>query len=336
MTSPPPLLDVRSPGEYTKGHWPGALSLPLFDNAERAEVGTLYKRDSPDAAFLQGLELVGKKMRWYVEEARRLAPNQEVAIHCWRGGQRSQSMGWLLGKTFSDVQVIEGGYKALRKAGREALKQFSRPVLVLSGPTGSGKTKILQALKELGETVVDLEGIASHKGSAFGALGEDQQPTVEHFENLLFHHFLQLNPLDTKPVWLEDESQSIGRVYLPAELWQHIASAPLVVLDLPLEWRIDNLVEDYANYPVEELKEAFGRIRKRLGGQHLQAALAALDQQDYAAAASIALRYYDKAYALSQQKHQRQVALRLRPDTNDPHKIAVQLWEWCQTYHALV
>ncbi len=309
--------------------------MPLFDNAERAEVGTLYKQKSPDAAFLRGLELVGPKMRWYVEEARRLAPNQEVAVHCWRGGQRSQSMAWLLDKTFSDVQVIAGGYKALRNAGRLALKQFSRPILVLSGATGSGKTKILQALQALGETAVDLEGMASHKGSTFGALGQGNQPTVEHFENLLFYHFLQLSIPDSSPVWLEDESKSIGRVYVPAELWHHMANAPVVVLELPLEWRIDNLVQDYAKYPIEDLKTAFSRIRKRLGGQHLKAALTALDQHDYTTAAAIALRYYDKAYALSQQKHERVVALRLQPTTNDPNKIAQDLQTWCQECHTL-
>lgn len=335
LASPPPLLDVRSPGEYAAGHWPGARSLPLFDNDERAEVGTLYKQTSPDAAFLRGLELAGQKMRWYVEEARRLAPEGEVAVHCWRGGQRSQSMGWLLGKSFRDVQVINGGYKALRRAGRQYVQEFSHPFFILSGATGSSKTKILHALQELGETVVDLEDLANHKGSSFGALGEAHQPSVEQFENLLFDRFLQLNPKAPTRVWMEDESKSIGRVYIPNELWQHMTTAPLVVLDLPLEWRIANLVEDYAKFPIGDLREAFSRIQKRLGGQHLKAALAALDKEDYVSAAHIALRYYDKAYTLSQQKYKREVALRWQPQANDPRLIAQELHAWTQAYQAV-
>lgn len=332
---PPALLDVRSPGEFAKGHWPGALSLPLFDNAERAEVGTLYKQESPEVAFLRGLELAGQKLRWYVERAQELAAGKEVAVHCWRGGQRSQSMAWLLSKRFEHVQVISGGYKAIRRAGRDYLAEFSHPLIVLGGTTGSGKTKVLKALRESGETVVDLEQMAHHKGSAFGALGEPMQPTVEQFENDLFHTFLHLDIQTEKPIWLEDESKSIGRVYLPDELWHKMMKAPLIQLDLPEDWRLENLVTDYASYDIEALRASFGRIRKRLGGQNLNAALKALDKRDFTSAASIALRYYDKAYEMSLKKHQRQLVFKLRPTSNEPQLIAKELLEWW-IHHQLV
>ncbi|MEL7376201.1 MAG: rhodanese-like domain-containing protein, partial [Bacteroidota bacterium] len=162
------LLDVRSPGEYAQGHLSGAESLPLFDNPERAEVGTLYKQESPDAALLRGLEIAGSKMRHYVEQARQLADGKPVTVHCWRGGQRSQSMGWLLERAGMDVQILEGGYKDFRRWQRSWLSESTHTFIIIGGPTGAGKTRLLAALVERGESVIDLEGLARHRGSSFG------------------------------------------------------------------------------------------------------------------------------------------------------------------------
>lgn len=315
-----PLLDVRTPAEYEQGHIPGALNVPLFSDEERAEVGTLYKQVSPEAAFLRGLELAGPKMRHYVERALELVPDRRVAVHCWRGGQRSGSMAWLLERAGFEVFVLEGGYKAYRKYIRQALGSGCQQIWILGGPTGSGKTKILWEIAALEEYVLDLEGLARHKGSAFGALGERPQPTVEHFENLL-HAGYRLVP-DEARLWLENESQSIGRVYLPDPFWDRMARAPLLQIEMPLEWRIENLVEDYAQYPKSELAEAFERITKRLGGQHVNAALAALEADDYHEAARIALRYYDKAYARSTAKRGNGPIYRLQAPARDAKSIA--------------
>jgi tRNA 2-selenouridine synthase len=236
-------------------------------------------------------------------------------------------MAWLLSKVFEEVLVIEGGYKALRNTGRKNLADFEVPLFILGGPTGSGKTKILHELRALGGTILDLEAMAHHKGSSFGALGEAEQPTVEQFENDLFHQFHQQKS-GTQPIWLENESKSIGRVYLPNELWQKMLTAPLVQLDIPLDWRVENLVEDYANFKKEDLVLAFERIRKRLGGQHLNTALAALENDDFATAASIALRYYDKAYHSSLEKNGQQPNWILQPERNDPKAIAEALLGW--------
>ncbi|MCO6492504.1 MAG: tRNA 2-selenouridine(34) synthase MnmH [Phaeodactylibacter sp.] len=288
------LFDVRTPAEYGKGHIPGALSLPLFSNEERAEVGTTYKQADPYKAFLRGLEYVGPKMRAFVEEARKKAPSGKVAVHCWRGGQRSSSMGWLLNLAGMDVQVLSGGYKAYRNHLLEQFAACTPPLIIVGGPTGSGKTGIIHALEQLGEQVIDLEGLAHHKGSAFGALGEAPQPSVEQFENDLFEVFRALD--HGRRIWLENESRPIGRVYIPDPLWQQMVKAPLLSVDMPLEVRVERLVSMYAGFPPEDLKESFCRIRKRLGGQHFNAALDALDAGDFAAAARIALAYYDKAY----------------------------------------
>jgi len=180
-----PVIDVRSPGEFVRGHIPGAHSVPLFTDEERAVVGTLYKQQGRDAAVREGLRIVGPKLATIVDEARALAPDGRIGVHCWRGGERSGSVAWLLDKAgFTEVFTLKRGYKAFRQ---HVLEAFNMPhdLRVLGGYTGTGKTETLAHLRELGEQVIDLEGLAHHKGSSFGALGEEPQPTTEHFENLL-------------------------------------------------------------------------------------------------------------------------------------------------------
>ena len=289
-----PLLDVRTPAEFEKGHIPGAFNLPLFTNEERVEVGTIYKQISPEKALLRGLDFVGPKMRKLVEEAQKVAPDRKVAVHCWRGGQRSGSLAWLLGMAGFDVQIIKGGYKAYRKHIYAYFEKLDIPMIVIGGKTGSGKTEVLHALEEKGEQILDLEALANHKGSSFGALGEAPQPSVEHFENILFETLQSLDV--SRTTWVENESKSIGRVYLPKGIWSCMQKAPLIDLQVPLDHRINRLVGEYATFPVGILKEAFVRIKKRLGGQHLKAALDALEDNDFERATDIALKYYDKAY----------------------------------------
>ncbi len=317
------LLDVRSPGEYATGKLPGAHNLPLFTDAERARVGTLYKQTSPDAALLSGLEIAGGKMRWLVEEARRLAPNNKVVVHCWRGGQRSGSVAWLLERAGFDVRQLIGGYKSARHYIRTYLGEARHELRVLSGPTGSGKTPILLAMRELGANVIDLEGLANHKGSAFGALGEAPQPSSEEFENQLFAEFRRIPEGET--VWLEDESRLIGHVCLSDCFYDHLYAAPIYALEQPLEWRVEHLVENYARHPKEELEASFNRIRKKLGGQHLNEAVEALANDDFATAARIALVYYDKAYHHYGQRRQAQVLAKVVAASRSAEEVAKQL-----------
>lgn len=288
------LLDVRSPGEYAQGHIPGAISFPLFSDEERARVGTTYKQQSKDLAMELGLEIVGPKMAGFVREARRLAPEGRLAVHCWRGGQRSGSMAWLFRQAGFDVITLSGGYKYYRRHVLEKFLDIPLQLLVIGGRTGSGKTKILKELAQSGEQIIDLEGIAHHKGSAFGSIGEAAQPTVEQFENDLC---AALNALDLhRRVWIENESRSIGRVYIPDAFWKKMRDSTLLNILIPDEARIDNLLQDYVLTDKSELEDAFLRIDKKLGGQHLKTALEALGAGDYATAARIALHYYDKTY----------------------------------------
>jgi tRNA 2-selenouridine synthase len=288
-----PVVDVRSPGEFAQGHIPGAVNIPLFSNEERARVGTTYKQVSQDEALLLGLELVGPKMASFVRESKVLAPGKEILVHCWRGGMRSGSFGWLLETAGMKVSTLVGGYKAFRNEVLAGL-QISQKIIVLGGKTGSGKTEILHKLRELGEQVVDLEGLAHHKGSSYGAIGQLPQPSNEHFENELYAQWRRLDP--TRRVWIEDESRSVGRCLLPDAVWNQMRNAPLVIVDMDKRVRIERLVREYACFDLNLLYEATHRIQKRLGGQHHKAAIAALDQKDFATVADITLTYYDKAY----------------------------------------
>ena len=323
LAHPPVLLDVRSPGEFAAGHVAGAVSLPLFSNAERAEVGTLYKQQSPDAALLRGLEFAGARMRTLVEDARAAAPGGSVVVQCWRGGQRSASVAWLLGQAGMQVSQLRGGYKALRAYMRDWLGRDVHPLRVISGPTGSGKTAILHELRRRGEAVVDLEALAHHKGSSFGALGEPEQPTTEAFENRLFAALHAIS--GDRTIWVEDESRMIGTVCQPEEWYRRLVSAPALEIVQPEEWRVENLVRQYAGYPRDGLVGAFQRLRKRLGGQHLSAALEALERDDFAAAAQIALVYYDKTYAHCAARAADREVTQLRAESPDSAAIASQI-----------
>ncbi|MBL7952348.1 MAG: tRNA 2-selenouridine(34) synthase MnmH [Flavobacteriales bacterium] len=318
-----PIVDVRSPGEFVRGHIPGAHNLPLFSDEERAVVGTVYKQQGRDLAVLEGLRIVGPKMAWLVEGAQRIAPGGGIRVHCWRGGERSGSVGWLLDKAgFKEVITLRRGYKGFRAHVRTIL---SRPFAlhVLGGFTGSGKTGILKHLARLGEQVVDLEALANHKGSAFGALGEAPQPTTEHFENLLWSTLDGMDP--ARSIWVEDESMMIGRVSIPAMFFATMRSAKLYFAEVPLDERAKRLVHEYGRFPKEDLAEAIYRITKRIGPQNCKAALAALDEGDLEQVALITLRYYDKSYLHGASQRDPQRVIKFPAPSNDPEALARHL-----------
>jgi tRNA 2-selenouridine synthase len=228
-----PLIDVRSPGEFEKGHIPGAVNIPLFSNEERAHVGTVYVQHSKGKAIELGYKYVTPKLDWFIEESLKVANQSAVVIHCWRGGMRSHAFAeHLHANGFQQVYVLEGGYKAFRNY---LLKYLEQPVQlrILGGYTGSGKTRILKELAASGEQIIDLEGIAHHKGSAFGYMGELPQPTQEQFENNLFENVRKLN-LEL-PVWVEDESQKIGCINIPKGFFNQIAEQSVYFIDIPKE-----------------------------------------------------------------------------------------------------
>jgi tRNA 2-selenouridine synthase len=288
-----PVIDVRSPGEYAKGHIPDAINLPLFDDEERKRVGIIYKNSGREAATFEGLGFAKIKLQEYVKQARRIAPARKALLHCWRGGMRSESMAWLLSLAGFDIFLLEGGYKAYRKYIRESWNNpFS--LIVISGKTGSGKTEILQVIKQKGFQVLDLEHNAHHKGSAFGAIGENPQPTNEQFENILADQWLHFD--NQKPVFTEDESRFIGALNIPEALYLKMQSALTVHIELPKSLRIERLINEYASFPKEMLIQSILKIQRRLGGQHVKTAIDAIENKDFETAIDIVLHYYDKTY----------------------------------------
>lgn len=320
-----PLLDVRSPGEYNHAHIPNAISFPLFSDEERRAVGTAYKQKSREEAIKIGLDFFGVKMRKMVEEAAsivgshksavnvnnetpannyRLKTNESkiVLIHCWRGGMRSAGVAWLLDLYGFKVYTLIGGYKAFRQW---ALQQFDKKYTfkVLGGYTGSGKTIVLKTLSEKGQCVIDLEGLAGHKGSAFGNIGLPKQPSQEFFENKLALQLAVLcGSLSTNEaknpscIWAEDESQRIGDVNIPIQLWKHIRQHPVFFLDVPFEERLKHIVQEYGNLERERLVNAIIRIKKRLGGLETKEAINALVEDRTEDCFRILLSYYDRWY----------------------------------------
>ena len=319
-----PVLDVRSPAEYTAGHIPGAHPFPLFDNHERAQVGTTYKQIGSYEALLVGLELVGPKMRAMVERAHELAPNREALVHCWRGGMRSESVAWLLTTAGFTVHTLVGGYKAYRNHLLTSLQNIPQ-LVVLGGATGSGKTAVLHVLQERGEQVLDLEALAHHRGSAFGGIGQKEPPTTEQFQNDLHRVWQPMDP--QRRVWVEDESFSIGSVKLPLAFWQLMQTQPLLLLDVPKSERVRRLVDEYGELDLLALQQAVLTIQKRLGGLRTQTALAALEEGRLTEVANILLEYYDKSYARSLRKARTGPIIRIASSVGDAEQNTTTLLE---------
>ena len=310
-----PVLDVRSPGEFSHAHIPGAYSLPLFSDEERKIVGTLYKQQGKQRAIKAGLDSFGPKMKGMVEateqyvlQHHRLKPSEKdiilsdsasyktVFVHCWRGGMRSAGVAWLLDLYGFDVYTLAGGYKAYRNW---VLQQFENdyPARILGGYTGSNKTALLQSLQQKGQPVIDLEGLAHHKGSAFGGIGMPEQPSQEMFENKLAEALYQYaEKKEVTPLWLEDESQRIGVLNIPHPLWHTIRKKPVFFIDIPFEERLAFIIEQYGSLDKEKLVSAVIRIQKRLGPLETKNVLGFLHEENIRDAFRILLQYYDKTY----------------------------------------
>ncbi len=299
-----PVLDVRSPGEFAHAHIPGAQSFALFSDEERKVVGTAYKQQSREKAIKIGLDYFGPKMRAMVEAAETICAQQldgngspaakkTVLVHCWRGGMRSAGVAWLLDLYGFKVYTLVAGYKKFRQW---VLNSFTLPwqLKIVGGYTGSGKTELLCQLEKQGAVMVDLENIASHKGSAFGNLGMPPQPSQEMFENLLA---LQLQSRGLQQtIWLEDESQRIGDLNIPGQLWQTIRQSPLYFIDIPFEARLQCIVDWYGKQDKEKMLNAIIRIKKRLGPLETKTAVNFLIEDNLTESFRVLLIYYDKWY----------------------------------------
>lgn len=324
-----PVIDVRSPKEYETGHIPGAYNIPIFTNEERAVVGTTYKQQGKEPAVLKGLEIVGTKLRTFANTARKLAVDNKIIVHCWRGGMRSASMAWLFETVGIKTYILEGGYKAFRKTGKKFISQ-SNKLIILGGLTGSGKTETLHEIAKSGEQVIDLEGLANHKGSAFGALGQAQQPTNEQFENDLIYQWFSFDL--SKPIWLEDESHSIGSNWIPNELFDHMRKAPVIKMEINKTSRIKRLMIEYANFDKIMLEKCILKIGKKLGGQNVKQALESLENGNLEDVADITLAYYDKSYSYGLEKRENQTVFPIELESDNPEENANKIIDFAKKH----
>jgi tRNA 2-selenouridine synthase len=309
-----PVVDVRSPSEFLAGHIPGAINVPLFNDMERTAVGTKYKNEGRLPAIYEGLNLTSASMSAKLEMGRSIAKKDQLLVHCWRGGMRSEAMAWLFSLGGIHTEVLEGGYKAYRRYILERLSE-KRKMIVLGGMTGSSKTHILRFLKERGEQIIDLEGLANHKGSAFGSLGQPPQPTTEQFANNLFLEWNRLR--SEKPFWIEDESRNIGTIFIPDSLYLNMQDTYAVILMMDVKTRLPRLIEEYSCYPAEALNNSIMKISKRLGGDNTRDALNAVESGDIAKAIEISLNYYDRAYMYGLTKKNPGNIIYVKTDTED-------------------
>lgn len=297
------IIDVRAPSEFEEDHIPGAINLPVLDDAERAEVGTLYKQVSPFKARKVGAAMVSRNISRHLEEHfAHKDKGYRPLVYCWRGGQRSGSLATVLVQVGWRVTLLQGGYKTYRTYVRQQLQNLPEQFIyqILAGSTGTGKTHILKRLAQGGAQVLDLEGLAQHRGSLLGALWEISQPTQKYFESLLLEQFQQFDPKE--PVWVEAESNKIGQVYIPQPLWQKMQQSEGIEIQMSLDKRIKHLLAEYPNlitHP-EVLKTKLQQLKSRHGKKQLEEWNHLIDtQQGETFIRTLLEQHYDPSYTHS-------------------------------------
>ncbi|MBI3482167.1 MAG: tRNA 2-selenouridine(34) synthase MnmH [Bacteroidetes bacterium] len=317
-----PVVDARSPLEFQQGHIQNAFNIPLLNNEERVAVGTDYKQKGQTEAIKTGFRLVGPRLEEIINETEKISEGKELLVHCWRGGMRSDNFCKFIGMARIKSQALVGGYKSYRQFALENFKKSFKFIL-LTGFTGSGKSDVLRALKNQGEQILDLEKLASHKGSAFGGLMMAAQPTTEQFQNDLFEEILKLDL--SKRIWVEDESIAIGKIFLPQDFWNTMCKSHLVQMDVAKEIRVQRLVNEYGSADRDLFLETIGKITKKLGGQNFNAAREKLMQGDMTSTIDILLTYYDKAYRNSIEKRKDRILNSISWNGKNESQLASEL-----------
>ncbi|RBO52354.1 tRNA 2-selenouridine(34) synthase MnmH [Rhodovulum sp. BSW8] len=322
------ILDVRSPAEYAEDHIPGAISLPVLSNEERARVGTIYTRQSPFLARKIGAAIVARNAAMHIETALADKPKgYRPLVYCWRGGQRSGAFALILSQIGWRAETIEGGWRSYRRLVQEALygSPWPAPVVLLDGNTGTAKTEILGLLRAAGGQVLDLEGLANHRGSLFGAM-PGGQPAQKGFETALAMARAALDPL--RPVVIEAESSRIGHLNLPRGLWEAMKAAPRLELSVPLAARAAYLARRYRDVtddPARLLATIDGLApqhpRARIEAWRALAAEGAFE----ALAAGLMADHYDPRYGRQRARFEDRPTRRVTLDGLDPGALASSL-----------
>ncbi len=305
------VIDVRSPGEFYQDHIIGAVNLPVLSNTERSQVGTLYKQTSPFAARKVGAALISQNIARHLQgPLKDLPPDFSPLVHCWRGGQRSQAFAHILAEIGWRCCILEGGYKAYRRDVITCLdKTFSEmSFIIIAGRTGSAKTDLLYSLKKQQAQILDLEGLAHHRGSLLGQIPGKPQPSQRLFESALADEIRKFDP--NLPIFVESESSRIGQVQIPKTIWHKMTQSPVVIIDMPAKARADYLlsVYDHLLADTSDLTRLIEGMRHRHGHEITQNWQALMDNGEWHALAILLLEeHYDPAYDRSAHRHQRPI-----------------------------
>lgn len=295
------LVDIRSPQEFQDSHIPGAINIPLFEDQEKALIGFIYRTEGVEKAMEVGYNIAVRKLDLLVNTFKELSEkHKNVVVYCWRGGMRSQELCKFLAQAGIRVLRLKGGYRAYRQFILSDLPRLinGRQFLVITGKTGVGKTKILRRLKEEGFPVLDLEGLAMHRGSVFGHIGMEGKVSQKMFEALIYE---ELRSMPQGVILVEDESRCIGNLHLPDALWWKKEEAPKLELLSSMERRIKNIIEEYTRFEgwKEMARDALLRLEKHLGPQKLRTALDLLEKDNVEEFVRILLKeHYDKRYRI--------------------------------------
>ncbi|OED50032.1 tRNA 2-selenouridine(34) synthase MnmH [Rhodobacteraceae bacterium (ex Bugula neritina AB1)] len=296
------VIDVRSPAEHAEDHVPGAISLPVLNNDERAEVGTIYVQDSPFNARKLGAALVFRNAANHIEQS--LSHHEgswKPLVYCWRGGQRSGSFTWMLQQIGWRAEVVEGGYQSYRRLVHKAMYETALPLrlVALDGYTGSAKTEVLKRAGALGVQVLDLEGLANHRGSLLGEM-PTPQPSQKGFESAVAGALMQLDP--ARPVLVEAESNKIGQRIIPPAVWEAMKQAPRIELQVPVAARCRYLVQAYDDIlsDAARLRDKLGPLRAHRSGAIVDGWFSSIEAGDKAGlTAALMAEHYDPAYRKS-------------------------------------
>ena len=286
------IIDTRSPREYEKDRIPGAVNIPILDNEERKAVGTMYKQD-PDKATQKGYDYYNKKLPRMVEEFKKLDKDKKIIIYCWRGGMRSQTITKLVCDLGFNAFLLEGGYRVYRRYVRTQLENYKPPFtfIVLYGLAGSGKTELIKQLVPS----IDLEGLAQHRSSNFGAIGLNPREQ-KLFESLLFAKLKELE--GEKLVFVEGESHKVGKVFIPNSIFTAMKKGIAVRVNCSIENRAKQIVKDYFTHGEEDkIREIIVYLKPHLTKKVVENLLKLMDEKNYSEVSKILLQdYYDSKY----------------------------------------
>ena len=310
------VIDVRSPSEFLDDHIPGAVNMPVLSDVERADIGTIYKQQSSFLARKKGAALVARNIAGHLDnQLKKVGPEFSPLIHCWRGGQRSRAFAQICSEIGWKSYTLKGGYKSYRRSVLRDLEEIATTLvfIVIAGRTGSGKTDILKELKHEGAQVLDLEGLAVHRGSLLGRIENRLQPSQRLFESNLCS---DLSKFDLKkPIYVESESSKIGNVQIPKDIWKQIVAAPMISIITPTPSRAIYLLSEYKHLMVDisDLNKLVSGMAQRHGQARTKVWRDLIKAKNWQSLAENLLKtHYDPAYDKSILRHNRLVLAEIK------------------------